>query len=48
MNKPCFVETVAMPTAKFAHVVEVPPSAWLLFTSGLTGVTMDGKLKEAA
>ena len=46
MNKPRFVETVAMPAAKFAHAVEVLPSARLLFTSGLTGVTIDGKLKE--
>jgi 2-iminobutanoate/2-iminopropanoate deaminase len=46
MNKLHFVDTVAVPVAKFAHAVEVPPGARLLFTSGLTGVALDGKLRE--
>jgi 2-iminobutanoate/2-iminopropanoate deaminase len=46
MNKAYFVDSVALPTAKFAHAVEVPPGARLLYTSGLTGVALDGKLRQ--
>jgi 2-iminobutanoate/2-iminopropanoate deaminase len=46
MNKLHFVEGVAVPAAKFAHAVEVPPGARTLYTSGLTGVAPDGTLPE--
>ena len=46
MNQLHFVDGVAIPTAKFAHAVEVPPNARWLYTSGLTGVDPDGKLGE--
>jgi enamine deaminase RidA (YjgF/YER057c/UK114 family) len=46
MNKSHFVGSVALPAAKFAHAVEVPPGARLLYTSGLIGVALDGKLRQ--
>jgi enamine deaminase RidA (YjgF/YER057c/UK114 family) len=46
MNKSHVVDSVALSAAKFAHAVKVPPGARLLNTIRLTGVALNGKLRQ--
>lgn len=39
-------ETIAPPFARYAHGVEVPPGARLVFTSGQLGLAADGSVPD--
>lgn len=39
-------ESIAKPFARYAHGVEVPPKARMIFTSGQLGMTLDGQVPE--
>jgi enamine deaminase RidA (YjgF/YER057c/UK114 family) len=40
--------TIRPPFANYAHAVEVPPGARLLFASGQLGITLDDEIPEEA